>query len=108
MEAEGREGRGGEQRKEMRRRVIMWVLAITLHRKFYTEIPRNETVRPISTFLYLAAIYIFPRLVLFGNSIFLYCVRELLAHPEERREGQGTAANQWLAAVPCPPLHSCG
>jgi hypothetical protein len=39
---------------------------------------------------------------------FLYCVRELSAQLQERREGQGTAAKQWLVAVPCPPLHSCG
>jgi hypothetical protein len=41
MEAEGREGRGGDQRKEMRRRVIMGVLASTLYQKFETYIPRN-------------------------------------------------------------------
>jgi hypothetical protein len=37
--------------------------------------------------------------VLFGTSIFLYCLRELSAQPQERREGQGTAAKQWLVAV---------
>jgi hypothetical protein len=57
---------------------------------------------PISTFMYLKAIYIFPRLVLFGISIFLYYVRELSAQP------LGTAAKQWLAAVPCPPTYFCG
>jgi hypothetical protein len=50
--------------------------------------------------MYLGALYIFPRSVLFGISIFLYCVREISAQPQERREGQGTAARQWLAAVP--------
>jgi hypothetical protein len=38
-----------------------------LYRKFETYNPRYETVQPsfsISTFLYLGAIYIFPRLVL--------------------------------------------
>ncbi len=62
---------------------------------------------PISTLMYLGAIYIFPRLVLFGISIFMCCIRELSAQPQERREGQGTAAKHWLAAVPCPPLRSC-
>jgi hypothetical protein len=33
---------------------------------------------------------VLPRLVLFGISIFLYCVKELSAQPQERREGQGT------------------
>ena len=53
---------------------------------------------PISTFM--GAIY--------NLFIFLYLVRELWAHLQEGREGQGTAAKQWLAAVPCPPLRSCG
>ncbi len=35
---------------------------------------------------------------------FLYCVRKLLAQPQELREGQGTAPMQWLASVHCPPL----
>ncbi len=48
-----------------------------------------------------------PTSILSGISIFLYCVRELSAQPQEQREGQGTAAIQWLAAVPCPPLRSC-
>ncbi len=51
-------------------------------------------------------IYIFPWLVFFGISIFLYCVQELSAQPQERREGQGTATS-WLAAVPCPLLCFC-
>jgi hypothetical protein len=63
---------------------------------------------PISTFMYLGAIYIFPRLVLFGIFVFLYCVRELLAQLQEQREGQGTAAKKWLVEVSCPPLRSCG
>ncbi len=63
---------------------------------------------PISAFLYLRVINIFPQSVLFGISIFLYCMRELSAQPLEWREGQGTAAKQWLAAVPYPPRHSCG
>jgi hypothetical protein len=29
------------------------------------------------------------------------------AQPQKRKEGHGTAAKRWLAAVPCPPLHSC-
>jgi hypothetical protein len=32
----------------------------------------------------------------------------LLVQPLESREGLGTAAKQWLAAVPFPPLRSCG
>jgi hypothetical protein len=48
-----------------------------------------------------------PTIVFFEISIFLYCVRELLAQPQERREGQGTAAKQWLAAVPFPSHRSC-
>ncbi len=28
--------------------------------------------------------------------------------PQMQREGHGTADKQWLAAVPCPPLRSCG
>ncbi len=49
-----------------------------------------------------------PTIGLIWNLYFLYCVRELSAQPQERREGQGTAAKQRLAAVPCPPLRSCG
>jgi hypothetical protein len=37
----------------------------------------------------------------------LYCMREISAQPKGCREGQGTAAKQQLAAVPCLPLHSC-
>ncbi len=36
------------------------------------------------------------------------CWSELSAQPQERKGGQGTAANHCLAAVPCPPLGSCG
>ncbi len=44
------------------------------------------------------------------ESFFLYCLRELSAQLQERRERQGTAAKQGLAASgsPCPPLVSCG
>jgi hypothetical protein len=63
---------------------------------------------PISTFIYMGAIYLFPPIVLFEISIFLYCVRELSAQPQERREGQGVAAKLWLEAVPYPPLDSLG
>jgi hypothetical protein len=56
--------------------------------------------------MYLKAIYIFPPSVLSGFSIFLHCMRELYAQPQERREEQGTAATQRLAAVPYPPLCS--
>jgi hypothetical protein len=41
-----------------------------------------------------------PRTGLIAINIFLFCVRKLLAQPQERREGQGTAAKQGLAAVP--------
>ncbi len=61
---------------------------------------------PISIFMYLGAIYIFPQSVLIRISIFLHYIRELSAQPLERREGQGTAPKQGLAAVPCPPLRS--
>ncbi len=46
-----------------------------------------------------------PPPVLFGISSLL---RELFAQLQERREGQGTAAKQRLAAVPCPSLCFCG
>ncbi len=51
-----------------------------------------------------------PKMGLIWNICFplLYCMRELSAQPHERREGQGTAAKQWLVAVPCPPFPSCG
>ncbi len=49
-----------------------------------------------------------PTIGLIWTLYFLYCVRQLLAQPQERREGQGTAAKHRLAAVPCPPLSSCG
>ncbi len=57
---------------------------------------------------YLGAIYLFPQSFLFGISIFLYCMRELSAQLQERREGQGTATKLWLAVFPCLPLRSCG
>jgi hypothetical protein len=50
--------------------------------------------------MYLGGIYILPRSVLLGISIFLYCMRELLAQPQEQREGQGTAAKQWFTGWP--------
>ncbi len=62
----------------------------------------------ISTFMNLGAIYIFSWCVLFGIYFSLYYVRELSAQPQERREGQGTAARHRLRAVPCHPLPSCG
>ncbi len=58
-------------------------------------------------YIHIYSIYIFLQSVLFGISTFLYCVRELSAQPQEQREWQGTAAKQWLSAVPCPPLYSC-
>ncbi len=62
---------------------------------------------PISTFMYQGEIFVFPQSVLFGISVFLYCVREISAQLQERREGQGIAAKQGLSTVLCPPLHSC-
>ncbi len=35
------------------------------------------------------------------------CCVSISAQLQERREGQGTAAKQGLAAAPCPPLHAC-
>jgi hypothetical protein len=75
----------------------------TLYRKLY--IPRIETTRRVPDFyihvsgsnLYISTIG------LIWNLYFLYCVRELSAQPQEQREGQGTAAKQWLVAVPCLP-----
>jgi hypothetical protein len=45
-----------------------------------------------------------PTIDLMWN-LFLYFVREFSAQPQERKEGQGTAAKQQLAAVPAllPP-----
>jgi hypothetical protein len=63
---------------------------------------------PNSAFMYLGAIYVFPIAVIFGISLFLYFMRKLSAQPQEWREGQRTGTKQWLAAVPCPPLRSCG
>ncbi len=83
-----------------------------LYRKFETYIPRNRTVRPRSQFLYSCiwkrSIYSHDRSNL-ESPFFLYCVRELLAQPNEQMsgEGQGTAAKQWLVAVPCPTLRTC-
>jgi hypothetical protein len=62
----------------------------------------------ISTVMYLGAIYIFPRSVLFEIFFFLYCVKEFLAQPQEQWEGKDTATKQRLAAVPCLPFCSCG
>jgi hypothetical protein len=59
-------------------------------------------------YIQLGVINIFPQLVLFAISIFLYYLRKLSAQPQERWEGQGTAGKQGCAALPCPPLHSCG
>ncbi len=60
-------------------------------------------------YIHVSGSYLFfPQSVLPGISIFLYCVRELSAQPQEQRGGQGTAGKQGLAAVPCPSLHSCG
>jgi hypothetical protein len=69
--------------------------------------------RKICTYILLYALQIKGRWesninVLFWISILLYCMRELSAQLQERREVQGTASKQWLVAVPCPPLRSCG
>jgi hypothetical protein len=43
--------------------ILQLVLTATLYQIFETYIPRDETVRPmfpISTFMYLGAMYIFP------------------------------------------------
>ncbi len=50
---------------------------------------------------------LFPRPFLFWISIFLYCFSELSAQPQERIEGQGTAASRgWLggSSLHSPPL----
>ncbi len=59
--------------------------------------------------VYESYLYI-PMMGLIWNLYFpvLYCVRELSTQPQERREGQGTAANHRLAAVPCAALPSDG
>jgi hypothetical protein len=85
--------------------------------------------------MYLGAIYIFPRSVLLGISFTLKAKKKftsrinlfpfmicnfpnwkfvcwsfiwLCAPPQKRRGGHGTGPIHWLAAVPCPTLHSCG
>ncbi len=45
--------------------------AKTVYRKCETNNPRNETARPLSQFMFLRAIYIFPRLVC------LFCCRKI-------------------------------
>jgi hypothetical protein len=62
---------------------------------------------PISTFMCLAKIYIFPWSVLFGITVLLFCMKELSAQLQDQTKGQGPAAKHWLMAVPCPPLRSC-
>jgi hypothetical protein len=58
--------------------LIEWLCGILpLHRKFEIIIPRKETARPRSAFMYPWAIYIFPMI---GPTILLYCVCGPIVH----------------------------
>jgi hypothetical protein len=60
---------------------------------------------PVSTFMYLGAIYIFPPSDLFGISIFLYFMRDLLAQLQEQagRELPPSRGWQQFPALPSAP-----
>jgi hypothetical protein len=59
---------GWDQRKDMRRRVIMVVLHSTLYRKFETYFPRNETARPPIFYIHVSGSYLYiPTIVLIWN-----------------------------------------
>ncbi len=64
-----------------------------LYRNFETYISIIEIARPRSQCVW---------------ERFIYSHEWSYLESEVRREGQGTASKQWLAAVPCPPLCSCG
>ncbi len=103
MEAEGREGRGGAEKRDTKKgnNGGSWLVHCTENSK-HTLLEMKLLGCVLNFYIHVsgAAIFIFPQSVLFGISIFLYSVRELSAQPLEWREGQGTAAKQWLAAVP--------
>ncbi len=105
--------------------------------KFETNISRNETARPRSQFLHsciwerflnshyqslLESLFTFEakkklttRINCFHLLSVIFQIRnlyvghlcELSAQPQEQWGGQGTAANHYLVAVPCPSLCSC-
>jgi hypothetical protein len=58
---------------------------------------------PISTFMYLAAIYIFPPLVIFGIYIFLHCLRERCRSKKKGRELPPSRGWRQFPALPSAP-----
>jgi hypothetical protein len=108
MEAEGREGRGGDQRKEMRRRVIRGVLDSTLYRKFETYFPRNETARPCSQYLHSCIwerfIYSHDRSYLESLFFFIVWEKSQLNHRSREKGRELPPSTGWLQSLPSPPF----
>ncbi len=89
-------------------KAFFWIRNNTDKSKY---IPRNETARPPSKFLHSCywERFIYSQDLSYLDSLFSFIAWEnTRLNPQEQREGQGTATNQGLAAIPCPPLRSCG